>query len=196
MEKGRDYSEALSSERLAAFCAALVESGQIKKACAAVGISLYMAAKWKREIPEFAKAWEEAEQASIYSLESEATRRGYEGIDEHLTHLGRFTHMQKYKRDEDGKLMQNAAGEFLTEPILDEKGEPIIQTVKKYSDNLLMFLMKARAPEKYRDNSRVELAGQLDVSTTSDEDLKAELALLTSQLVKQGIALDDASDLI
>ena len=29
----------------------------------------------------------------------------------------------------------------------------------KYSDTLLIFLLKARNPEKYRDNSKVELSG-------------------------------------
>lgn len=34
-----------------------------------------------------------------------------------------------------------------------------VGTVRKYSDTLLIFLLKAHAPEKYRDNSRVELTG-------------------------------------
>lgn len=32
-------------------------------------------------------------------------------------------------------------------------------TVRKYSDTLLIFLLKAHNPEKYRENSRLELTG-------------------------------------
>ncbi len=38
----------------------------------------------------------------------------------------------------------------------------------KYSDALLMFLLKARSPEKYRDNSRVELGGALGIKVFTD----------------------------
>lgn len=33
--------------------------------------------------------------------------------------------------------------------------------VQEYSDTLLMFLMKGRKPDKYRDNSKVEVSGTL-----------------------------------
>lgn len=49
------------------------------------------------------------------------------------------------------------AFEGVDEPVFWQ-GERI-ETVKKYSDTLAIFLLKAHAPEKYRDNSRVELTG-------------------------------------
>lgn len=33
-------------------------------------------------------------------------------------------------------------------------------TVREYSDTLLIFMLKARRPEKYRDNSSVEISGK------------------------------------
>lgn len=35
----------------------------------------------------------------------------------------------------------------------------VMDTCKEYSDTLAIFLLKAHAPEKYRDNSRTELVG-------------------------------------
>ncbi len=35
----------------------------------------------------------------------------------------------------------------------------LMDTQKKYSDTLAIFLLKAHKPEKYRENSRVELTG-------------------------------------
>jgi len=35
--------------------------------------------------------------------------------------------------------------------------------VKKYSDTLAIFLLKAHAPDKYRDNARLELSGRVEM---------------------------------
>jgi len=36
--------------------------------------------------------------------------------------------------------------------------------VKKYSDTLAIFLLKAHNPDKYRDNARLELSGRVEMS--------------------------------
>ena len=41
------------------------------------------------------------------------------------------------------------------------KGEVVGHT-RKYSDALLMFLLKANRPDKYRDNIKVDHAGSID----------------------------------
>ena len=41
------------------------------------------------------------------------------------------------------------------------KGEPI-GAIRKFSDTLLMFLLKAHNPKKYRENMRVERSGKMD----------------------------------
>lgn len=38
------------------------------------------------------------------------------------------------------------------------KGD-MVGTIRKYSDTLMIFLLKAHAPEKYRDNQRIEHTG-------------------------------------
>ena len=85
--------------------------------------------------------------------------------DEALAEATERLEMEARRRAHDGVL----------EPVF-YKGDKV-GTVRKYSDTLLIFLLKAHAPEKYRDNSRVELTGRdggpIDVRSLSDEELEA-----------------------
>jgi hypothetical protein len=80
-------------------------------------------------------------------------------------------------------------------PVLkDANGLPRLATIKEYSDTLAIFLLKAHAPEKYRENSKVELTGGLDVNAMSEEEMRQELAtLLASGLLTLP---NDGSDLV
>lgn len=67
--------------------------------------------------------------------------------------------------------------------------------VRKYSDTLTIFLLKGAMPDKYRENSKVELAGSLALNSMSEEEIKGELAtLLTSGIVLPGP--EDVGDLV
>jgi hypothetical protein len=67
--------------------------------------------------------------------------------------------------------------------------------IRKYSDTLLIFLLKAARPEKYRDNARVEVTGDgggaLTVSVISFVDA---LAARQEQAQQQVVDSDDAGD--
>jgi hypothetical protein len=41
--------------------------------------------------------------------------------------------------------------------------------VRKYSDTLLIFLLKGARPAKYRERQQVEVSGQLDINTLAAE---------------------------
>jgi len=69
-----------------------------------------------------------------------------------------------------------------------------MDTVRKYSDTLAIFLLKGAMPEKYRENSKLELSGSLAINQMSDEEMRAELAALTAGGALH--AVDDVSDLI
>lgn len=146
----------LTPEKLTAFCAALAETCNVGRACAAVGISRQTAYNWREDDPEFAAAWARAMGAGLTVLEDEMHRRAIDGTSEPVFHQG------------------------------EQCG-----TVRKYSDTLAIFLAKAHAPDKYRDNSRVELAGHLALTEMSDEEIKAELATLLGALPAA-----DVSDLV
>lgn len=68
----------------------------------------------------------------------------------------------------------------------------ITDTVKEYSDTLAIFLLKAHAPDKYRENSHIKLSGHLSTSEMSDEDIRKELA----ELAASGVIVDAGSDLV
>jgi len=73
--------------------------------------------------PEFAKAWQRALEKAADILEAEARRRGFNGYDEPVFGSG-------------------GPGQ----------GTVQVGTVRRYSDTLLIFLLKGARPEKYRDN--------------------------------------------
>lgn len=185
----------LTPEKLTAFCAALAETCNVGRACAAVGISRYTAYRWRKEMPDFAEVWDEAMEAGLLALEDEAHRRAFEGVEKPLTHLGNFTYLYREEKDEDGNpILDEATGKPRMVPVLDEHGNHKVAAVREYSDTLAIFLLKAHAPEKYRENSKVELSGSLAVSSMTDDEIRAELAALTAGGVLH--TPTDVSDLV
>lgn len=71
-------------------------------------------------------------------------------------------------------------------------------SVRKYSDTLAIFLLKAHDPDKYRENSKVELSGHLATTDMTDDEIRAEIAALAASgalpVTPQGP--DDGSDLV
>lgn len=85
------------------------------------------------------------------------------------------------------------AFEGIEEPVFHQ-GE-VCGTVRKYSDTLAIFLLKAHAPEKYRENTRMELTGADGGPVRiSDTERAARIAaiLAAAQARKDG----DVSDLV
>lgn len=151
----------LTPEKLTAFCAALAETCQVRKACDAVGISRQTAYKWREDMPDFAEAWDRAMKVGVSALEDEAHRRAFEGYDEPVFHQG-----------------------------------AVCGAIRKASDTLAIFLLKAHAPDKYRENSKVELSGHIALTDMSDEEIKAELAALAASGAILPASPEDGSDLV
>lgn len=78
----------LTPEKLTAFCAALAETCNVGRACAAVGISRQTAYEWREDDPEFAARWKRAMGAGLTVLEDEMHRRAIEGTSEPVFHQG------------------------------------------------------------------------------------------------------------
>ncbi|WP_156173923.1 terminase [Cupriavidus basilensis] len=186
----------LTPEKLTAFCAALAETCQVGKACKAVDISRQTAYQWRSEMPDFAAAWDSAMKVGVTALEDEAHRRAFEGVDKPLAHQGRFTYLFREVKDADGNPALDYHGLPKMEPVLDEHGNHKVAAVREYSDTLAIFLLKAHDPEKYRENSKVELSGHLALNEMSDDEIRAEIAALGVAGVLQGAThADDGSDL-
>jgi hypothetical protein len=67
------------------------------------------------------------------------------------------------------------AFEGVPEPVI-YKGKKTRNTIQRYSDTLLIFLLKGARPEKYRDNARVEHAGSIGLEglVAGDDDSAGE----------------------
>ena len=76
----------------------------------------------------FAVAWSEAIDTGTDVLEDEAFRRAYDGVVEPIVSGGR--------------------------QVMDPDGKPM--AVRRYSDSLMVTLLKARRPEKFKDRSVVD----------------------------------------
>lgn len=164
----------LTPEKLTAFCAALAETCNVGKAAAAVGISRYTAYIWRKDDPDFAERWDDAMKAGLLALEDEMHRRAIDGVEEPVTHQGQLSYQLEHFVDEEGKQQARLKR--------DQNGQPIPLTIRKYSDTLAIFLAKAHDPDKYRDNSKLELAGSLELRKLSDEEIDEELAQLVAQV--------------
>lgn len=199
----------LTPEKYTAFCAVLAETANVSKASAAIGVSRHTVYDWRKNDAAFAARWDDAMKAALLGLEDEAHRRAFDGMDEPLTHQGQFTYI--YERDERGQVIfdeeiverevTSKAGKHTEQEVvrtprlaLDANGQPRVATVKKYSDTLAIFLLKAHAPEKYRENSKVQLSGPNDGPIELDTTQRAaRLAALTNTLLarQEGTDVED-----
>lgn len=122
----------------AAFLSALRENGVVRYACEAVQIGRQTAYDARTADPEFAAAWERALEDAADLLEQEAVRRARIGVREPVIYQG---HLCGQWVTEDGEVVaENTPGSKLV---------PL--GVTKYSDGLLMFLLKGMRSDKYRD---------------------------------------------
>lgn len=170
----------LTPEKLSAFCAALAETGIVGRACTAVGIARQTAYEWRSEDQNFAARWDQALKIGVTALEDEAHRRGFEGVPEPVVHQGQFSHEWEAARDELGDVIRNEDGSPKMVPALDEHGRPVLKVIRKYSDTLAIFLLKAHNPDKYRENTKVEIGGSLDLRRKTDAEIDEELAQLAA----------------
>lgn len=128
-----------TAEKDEAFLKALAATGIVIDACEAVGYGRTTVYERRKTDTAFAKLWDDAIEASIQRMEREADRRGVQGFEEPLFHAGKPV------------------------MILGPDGTTMIQaTVRRHSDTLLIFRLKALRPEIYRE--RVDMRGEVNVT--------------------------------
>ena len=131
-----------------AFLSAYIECGSLAAAARASEVGRRNHFDWMDE-PEYAEAFAEAEAQCVELLEAEARRRGVEGVAEPVIYQGQLCF--EPLRDRQGKLQRDPNG--------FPKLSNVPLVVYKKSDNLLMFLLKSKRPEVYRDHAKVEHTG-------------------------------------
>jgi len=148
------------------------ECGNITMAAREAGVCRDTHYQWLLD-PEYAAAFEEAEQIASDLLLEEARRRAHDGWDEPVVYQGEL----QYE-----KVWNPEAKRF------ELTGAPL--AIRKYDSTLLMFLIKAKRPE-YRETWRGELQHSdaisrraPDFSVLSDEQF--EFLRTISSMVHNG----------
>lgn len=130
----------------------LAKRGIVLDACLVAGVSRTTAYEWKNTDPEFAAVWDEALETAADVLEAETWRRAVEGTRKPV--IGRVA------KDQDGILE-------------DENGEPLY--LREYSDTLMVKLLGARRPEKFRERTREDPTPPIEWERVSEADQVAFL---------------------
>src|ERR1700746_3400356 len=146
----------------ARFLKVLADTGNVTAAVAAAGISRTRAYERRKTDPAFAAAWDEAEDIATDRLEDEARRRAMEGVAEPLVSAGKL--------------------------VRGDDGQPI--TVRRYSDNLLLALIKARRPPRRERSVRFQLP-----ALRSAADAASAMAALTAGIASGDVTPGEAAEL-
>jgi len=139
-ENSQNLTDRGKRARQEAFLAAYAQTGVILTAAKATGISRETHYEWLKKDETYPERFEQAKEDSIDVLEQEAIFRATEGLRKYKFHQG--------------------------EPILDENGNHYYEVER--SDTLLIFMLKGKRPEKYRDNFK----GEVDINLKSESTVR------------------------
>lgn len=131
------------------FLAAYALVGNIREACRVAKTSISSVKRWLKEAaPSFIEQFQDARDEYIGILENEARIRAVQGTRMPVLHHGEVV-----------MVWVNKVGDIVgAKDPTKVKQIPLIE--HKKSDNLLMFLLKAENPGKYRDNTSVDITSQ------------------------------------
>jgi hypothetical protein len=136
-----------------AFLAALREAGTVRAACEACDIDRSTAYDLRRADPSFAADWEDALEDFADALEMEAVRRA-RGIPECVIYQGKPC-----------GVWLDPSNNMVAEGTPGARLVPL--TEMRYSDNLLMFMLKGTRPDKFapKGESAPSSGGGAEVTT-------------------------------
>lgn len=112
------------------FLAAFEEYMSIRRACLAAEVTRSNVYAERKRDEAFAAAWAEIEESTTEEMEREAYRRAVDG----------WIEREEFAADGEGN-------------------QVLTLRVRKWSDNLLMFMLKARRPDVYREQHKIEVSG-------------------------------------
>ena len=161
------------------FLRALAETGELRRACLAVDVPVWLLFQWRKKDAQFAEDWATALEAGKTILEAEAFRRAVEGVRKPLFYQGQPIYLYRTLVDEFGQPMRDEQGRDIREVIRDANGQPVQAAEVTYSDSILMGMLKAHVPE-YQDKSKVELTGAgggpIEMKNLSELDVARRIA--------------------
>lgn len=161
-----------TAKKMEAFLEALAEVGSVRHAAEASGMNRTMAYAIRATHEGFAARWKDALADSADVLEQEARRRAMTGHSEPVVYQGKL----QYLLDDKGEVMKGA------------DGKPIPLTINKFSDMLLLALLNANNPDKFKYRSEVKQTKGDEKEETPIEQLTD--AQLRDLIERAGDALD------
>ncbi len=145
------------------FLAAFAACGSILPASRSAQIDRGSHYSWMRTDPTYPERFRQAEIEAARALEDEAVRRARAGIRRPVLHKGKQVYVP---------------------------GEPLFTT--EYSDSLLMFLLKANNPDKFRDRIEQVNTQDIDIDRLSPEILDKLADHLIQKVLKENSLRSDA----
>lgn len=152
----------LTKARQRAFLQALAATGNVTAAIQIAGTSRTRVYELRKADLAFAAAWEEAEEIAVDGLEAEARRRAVTGVLEPVVSGGRV--------------------------VRDDDGQPI--AIRRYSDNLLLALLRAHRPARRERPVRFQLPPLRSAADAADA-----MAALSAGVAAGDVTPGEASDL-
>jgi hypothetical protein len=144
------------------FLLELAATGNVSAACSEACIDRVTAYNRRRDDPVFRQRWQDALNQAADLLELEARRRAEKGVDEPVIYQGTIAGQWL---NEDGVVCKH-----------DDPGAKFIPiTIKKYSDTLLIFLLKGIRPKKYRETLSVKHSGKIKHKHGATKSLLAKI---------------------
>jgi hypothetical protein len=138
------------------------DTGNVTAAVAAAGTSRTRVYELRKTDKTFAAAWDDAEETATDRLEHEARRRAIEGVAEPLVSAGKL--------------------------VRGDDGQPI--TVRRYSDNSLLALLRARRLSRRERSVRFQLP-----TLRSAAEAARAMAALTAGVAAGEVTPSEAAEL-
>jgi hypothetical protein len=173
MAKYKPLTPAQRVKKQERFLKAMGEHGTVKYACRYAGISRQTFKNWKDTDTDFAALLPDAELERNDTLEFAGYSQAVDGVPSYVVSQGRIVYHDVPAFNKDGTPKLDQMGEQMM-----TRGKPIIE--RKYAPNLLITLLKANMPEKYKERVQNEHTGKdggaikierTDYSKFSDEEL-------------------------
>ncbi|MBX3610383.1 MAG: hypothetical protein KF871_10865 [Hydrogenophaga sp.] len=149
------------------FLSAMSDGATIGEAAHEAGVDRTTVYRWKEADAEFAAAWDDSLEEGTERLEREAMRRAVVGVEEPVIYQGQLTPVWEMNPDGTPKMVEvEEVGDSgmpvkVRKPVQARNPDGSLKylTVNRPSDTLMIFLLKARRPNTYRERGAVELSG-------------------------------------
>ncbi len=177
------------------FLSAVSDGATIGEAAHEAGVNRKTVYRWKESDADFAEAWDESLEEGTELLEREAVRRAVHGVEEPVIYQGQLTPVWETNPDGTPRMVETEVPDGqggmtkVRKPVQarNPDGSPKYLTINRPSDTLMIFMLKARRPNTYRERGAVEL------SAPGGKPLAPVVAAAGGVLVVPGMMADPAA---